>query len=144
MNVFVRCASPGLVVIVCSRLVWPQAPSACSTSKLTDDDARILLYVTPAAVAARKAGTDVDVEESKPSKELPAPNYFVATLVSQRPTRDSVLGNGILGSFAVDKRSGAVESLSNFTPVRGSELQRVQSWMRHGHCIHVDMRKDSR
>jgi hypothetical protein len=141
MNIFVRCASLGLVVIVCSRLVQPQAPSAGSSSKLTDDDARILLYVTPTAVAARMAGTDVDVEESKPSKEFPAANYFVATLVSQRPTRDSVLGNGILGSFAVNKRSGAVESLANFTPVRGSELQRIQSWMRHGHCIDVAQRQ---
>lgn len=59
MNIFVRCASLGLVVIVCSRFVWPQAPSACSTSKLTDDDARILLYAAPAAVAARKAAAEL-------------------------------------------------------------------------------------
>ena len=134
-----RCASLGLAVILSSRFVCPQAPSTCSPSKLADDDARILLYVTPIAVAARKAGTDV--EQSKPSKGLPAADYFVAALVSQRPTSESVLGNGILGYFAVDKRSGAVESLSNFTPVKGSELQRVQAWLRHAHCIHVELGK---
>ena len=140
MNIFLRCASLGLVVIVGSQFVWSQAPS-CRISKLTDDDARILLYVTPAAVAARKAGTDVDMEQSKPSKQFPAGDYFVSALVSRTPTENSVLGNGILGNFAVDKRSAEVQFLGDFTPVSGSELQRVQGWMRHGHCIHVELRK---
>jgi hypothetical protein len=138
MKILVRRVSLGLVLIVGSRFVWSQAPSTCSTSKLTDDD---VLYVTPAAVAARKAGTDVDMEQSNPSKEFPAGDYFVAALISRKPTRNSVLGNGVLGNFAVDKRSAEVQFLGDFTPVRGSELQRVQSWMRHGHCIHVESRK---
>jgi hypothetical protein len=137
MNIFSSCASSGLLMVVGCQLVWPQGSSACRTSKLTDDDARILLYVTPAAVEARKVGTDVDLEQSKPSKEFQAAVYFVAALVSQRPTSNSVLGNGILGYFVVDKRNGEVQSLNNFSPVAGGELQRVQSWMRHGHCIHA-------
>ena len=140
MNIFSRCASLGFLMIVGCQLVRPQGSSACRTSKLTDDDARILLYVTPAAVEARKAGTDVDLEQSKPSKEFPAADYFVAALVSQRPTSNSFLGNGILGYFVVDKRNGEVQSLNNFSPVSGGELQHVQSWMRHGHCIHVESR----
>ena len=106
-----------------------------SASRLTDDEAKILLYVTPAAVSARRAGTDVDIERSEPSKEFPARNFFVAALVSQKPTSGSVLGNGILGYFAVDKRTGDVESTSDFTPVKGKELGRVQAWLRHAHCI---------
>ena len=141
MNTFPQCVSLGLVVIVAPVFCLAQAPSACSTSKLTDDDARILLYVTPAAVAARKAWTDVEMEQSNPSKQFPAGDYFVAALVSRRPTENSVLGNGILGNFAVDKRSAEVQSLGDFTPVRGRELQRVQSWMRHGHCIRIASRK---
>jgi hypothetical protein len=110
--------------------------AACSAaSKLTDDDARILLYVTPAAVAARQAGTDVDIEPSAPSEQFPASDYFVAALVSQKPTSGSVLGNGILGYFAVDKRSGEVESTTDFTSVNGKELSRVQAYMRRSHCI---------
>ena len=113
-----------------------EAQSGCANvSKLTDDDARILLYVTPAAVDARKAGTDVDIEKSSPTKQFPAADYFVAALVSQKPTSGSGLGNGILGYFAVDKRTGLVESISDFTPVNGMELARVQNWMRHAHCI---------
>jgi hypothetical protein len=141
MKIFGKCACLGLFIVVGSRFACAQAPSACRASKLTDDDARILLYVTPAAVAARMAGTDVDMEQSQPSKQFPAADYFVATIVSQRPTSASVLGNGIVGNFVVDKRSAAVESLSNFTLVRGSELQRVQSWMRHGHCIRGEPRR---
>jgi hypothetical protein len=100
------------------------AQSACSgPSRLTDDDARILLYLTPAAVDARNAGTDVDIEKSEPSTQFPANEFFVAALVTQKPTGASVLGNGILGYFAVDKRTGEVEFTSDFTTVKGKELE---------------------
>ncbi len=111
------------------------APPCSASSKLTDDDARILLYVAPASVAARQDGTDVDIEPSAATEQFPASVYFVAALVSQKPTSGSVLGNGILGYFAVDKRSGAVESTSDFSPVSGRELSRVQALVRHSHCI---------
>ena len=107
----------------------------CSpASRLTDDDARILLYVTPYAIDARKAGTDVDIEKSAATKEYPESEYFSAVLISQKPSL-SALGNGIIGYFAVDKRSGAVISFADFTSVDGKELRRVQQWMRHAHCI---------
>jgi hypothetical protein len=111
---------------------------ACGApSRLTDDDARILLYVAPAAVDARRGGTDVDIEKSDSSRQFPVSDYFVAAIVTQKPTSSSSLGNGILGYFAVDKRSGLAESISNFTPINGMELSRVQNWMRHAHGIPV-------
>ena len=105
-------------------------PTCATSSRLTDDDARILLYVTPAAVEARTHGTDVDIEKSAPSAQFPAGDFFVAALVSQRPTGASALGNGILGYFAVDKRTGAVE----LTSVKGKELDRVRAWLLPAHC----------
>jgi hypothetical protein len=109
---------------------------ACSeTSKLTDDEARILLYVSPVAISARNAGTDIDIEKSATTKQFPADDYFVAAIVSQKPTGGGVLGNGILGYFAVDKRTASVESTSDFTPVKGKELARIQVWIRNIHCI---------
>jgi|ERR1700743_1484766 hypothetical protein len=104
--------------------------ASTATSRLTDDDACILLYVTPYAVEARKAGSDVDIEKSGPTKGYPVADYFVAALVSRKPSL-GVLGNGIIGYFAVDKRNGTVESMADFTPVNGMELRRVQNWMRH-------------
>lgn len=112
-----------------------QVIRACSPSRLTDDDAQILLYVTPAAVAVRRVGTDVDIQRSRPTPQFPADDFFVAALVSQKPTDQSVLGNGILGYYAVDKRTGEVESTGDFRPVKGKELGRVQVWLRHSHCI---------
>jgi len=113
-------------------------PSVCSPTKLTDDDARILLYATPIAVSARKNGTDVDIKESGTFEEFPTADFLVAAIVSQRPTSNSVLGNGIMGYFAVDKRSGSVELLGDFAEVKGGELGRVQEWLRKEHCIHVE------
>jgi hypothetical protein len=106
-----------------------------SPSKLTDDEAKILLYVTPAAVSARGTGTDVDIEKSSPTKQFPAQDYFVAEVVSQGSAGGGVLGNGVLGYFAVDRRTASVEFLGDFTLVKGKELARVQQWIRNAHCI---------
>jgi hypothetical protein len=111
------------------------ARAACSgSSRLSDDDAQILLYVTPAAIDARKAGTDVDIDKSAPSAQYPVDDYFVAALVSQTPTEASALGNGILGYFAVNKRTGEVKSTVDFTSVTGKELERIRTWLFHAHC----------
>lgn len=107
----------------------------CLPSELTDDEARILIYMTPIAINAWSHGADVNIEQSKASEEFPAPDYFVAAVVTQKPTSNSVLGNGILGYFSVDKHSAVVESLSDFTEVKSIELMHIQNWMRHEHCI---------
>ncbi len=113
-----------------------QTGHSCSlASRLTDDEARILLYVTPAAIQARLNGTDVDMEPSAPSKQYPANSFFVAALISRSPKGGGVLGNGILGYFAVNRQNGDVESTTDFSPVSGNELSRVQGWMRRSHCM---------
>lgn len=133
-----RTQSALFTLIVC--LMFTQlttAQNACSAgSKLTDDDAQVLLYVSPAAVQARKAGTDVDIEKSEPTGQFPAKDFFVAALVSKKPTGESALGNGILGYFSVDKRTGEVESTVDFTTVKGVELDRVRAWLLHARCAH--------
>ena len=45
-----------------------------------------------------------------------------------------MLGNGILRYFAVDKRTGEVESTGDLTIVRGKELDQVRAWLLHSHC----------
>lgn len=115
--------------------LFAQAKKACSSPiHLSDDEAQILLYMTPEAIAARQAGTDVDIERSKPTKQYPAVDFFAATLVSQKPTAGSVLGNGMLGTFAVNRHTGEVESTGDFTAVTGQELKRVRAWLLHAHC----------
>jgi hypothetical protein len=125
-----------LTVLMGIVLAQPtRAQFACSASSpLSDDDARILLYVTPAAIDARKAGTDVDIEKSAPSAQYPTKNYFVAALVSQKPTEAGTLGNGILGYFAVNKRTGEVKSTVDFALVTGKELERIRAWLFHARC----------
>jgi hypothetical protein len=107
----------------------------CSSKlRLSDDEAQILLYMTPAAIAARQEGTDVDIERAEPTREYPATDFLSATLVSDKPTSGSVLGNGILGTFIVDRRTGEVESGAAFERVEGKELKRVRPWLLHAHC----------
>lgn len=108
--------------------------SCISSFRLTNDEARILLYLTPSAIDARRAGTDVDIEPSKPTGQYPAVDFFLATLVSQKPTQGSALGNGILGAFIVDKHTGEVVFMGDFKPVHGRALERVRGWLLHSHC----------
>ncbi len=110
---------------------YAQASPNCSSTKLTDDDARILLYVSPVAESARKKGAEVDIKATEPSKKYPASDYFVAAIVSQK-----LFGKSILGNFAVNKRSGTVNALGNVTEIKGVELMRIQKLMRREHCIH--------
>ncbi len=111
------------------------ASSKCSSTKLSDDDARILLYVSPIAESARIKGADVDIKDSAPSEKHPASNYFVGAIVSKK-----LLGNAIAGNFVVDKRYGTVTALGDATEVKGAELMRIQELMRLEHCIHIRKR----
>jgi hypothetical protein len=114
--------------------LFAQATKPCTASfRLSDDEAQILLYVTPEAIAARQAGTDVDIERSEPTLQYPAADFFAGTLVSQKPTPGSVLGNGILGTFVVNRHTGEVESIGDFTTVKGKELNRIRGWLLHAH-----------
>jgi hypothetical protein len=112
-----------------------KAANACNPSTLTDDEAQILLYVSPPAVLARESGTDVVFERSEPDEQFPAGRFFVAAITSLRPTRLSSLGNGDLGYFIVDKQTAEVQSLGDLSTVKGKELGRVQALLRHSHCI---------
>lgn len=108
-----------------------QASSKCAATRLSDDDARILLYVSPLAESARKKGADVDIKDAAPSGKYPAPDYFVGAIVSKK-----FLSTAIVGNFVVDKRHGTVRALGNATEVKGIELMRIQNLMRLEHCIH--------
>jgi hypothetical protein len=126
--------------------VWADTPATCTPTKLSDEYARILLYASPIAWDAccknKKGGDDVrnELMVSEPTKEYPSDDFLVAAIVSRKPV--SALGNGILGYFIVDKRSGVVTSMSNFEEVKEKEFAKIQAWMRKEHCIQADFRKN--
>lgn len=109
-----------------------QAAPKCSATKLSDDDARILIYVSPRAEAARNQGAKVDIKDTEPSKKYPASDYFVGVIV-----RHKFFGDDMLGHFVVNKQTGTIKALGKSAEVKGVELKRIQSLMRLEHCIHV-------
>lgn len=122
------------ILLACAPLLAQTSKPCIASVRLSDDEAQILLYMTPEAVTARRAGTDVDIEHSGPTQQYPEADFFSATLVSRKPTSGSVLGNGILGTFTVNRHTGEVESTGDFTTVKGNELNRVRVWLLHAHC----------
>lgn len=125
---------------------WADTPPTCTPTKLSDEDARILLYASPIAWHAccenKSSGEDVrnELMISEPTKEYPSDDFLVAAIVSRKPV--SALGNGILGYFIVDKRTGVVTSMSDFEEVKESDFSKIQTWMRNEHCIQKDSSKN--
>lgn len=114
------------VLALAAALVSPGAGSGACRFRpgLSDVQAVRLLLSTPAALGVRPHG--VDVEASPPSPSLPASRAFSGALVSRTPG-DGALDNGLLGYFAVDRRTGAVTALADFSPVRGAALSRARA-----------------
>jgi len=126
----------GLLFLMLTLGVSPaQAAVKCSPTALGDDDARILIYVSPVAETAREQGAKVDIKDSEPPKKYPASDYFVGTVVSHK-----FFGDDNLGHFVVNRRTGSVMALGKSAEVKGAELMRIQNLMRLEHCIH-DKRK---
>ncbi len=126
------CTSSLFFLILAFSGSQAQAAPKCSVTKLSDDDARILIYVSPKAEAARKQGAKVDIRDTEQSKKYPASDYFVGAIV-----RHKLFGEDILGHFVVNKRTGTVKALGKTAEVKGVELNRIQNLMRIEHCIHV-------
>ena len=101
-----------------------RSPSCVFRPGLSDVEAVRLLKQTPAALGVRPHA--VEVEASPPSSALPRSRTFSGALVSRAPD-DGALDNGLLGYFAVDRRTGAVTSLADFSTVRGAALSRLRA-----------------
>lgn len=113
-------------------------------SKLNDREAESLLMVTPQFIEAGKEGGGIDIMRSDPSTSYPAPDFFVASIVTRLPTDKSFLGNGIVGYFVVDKGTAEVDTMADFSEVTGVKLRSLQKKLRQKHCITEDDLKDER
>ncbi len=84
---------------------------------LSDAEASRLVLQTPSALRLHGHGLYVLPSAAPATSKA----KFSGALTSKTPG-DGALDNGLVGYFAVDRRSGAVTSLADFTPVRSRAL----------------------
>lgn len=130
-----------ITLVLLISLAGVEAQEAAKAhSVLSVTDARILVYLSPAAKAVRRAGFDVYMEQAK-SEAYNQSDYYVFQMFDTRPC-EACSAN--VGFFAVNKRSADVRDLDaseRYPLVSSAELKGVQSLLRDAHGITSEMVK---
>ncbi|HEY4357822.1 MAG TPA: hypothetical protein VGN16_18870 [Acidobacteriaceae bacterium] len=123
-----------IVALITLSPAIAQSNKRHNLTSLSDNEAQALLQAIPSSISAKRQGVAVDIEKSGPTQGFPNEDFFVAAVVRERPAQESPLGNGILGYFAVDRHTGEVISLNDFTKVKSKHLDEVRFRMCRGKC----------
>ena len=96
--------------------------SGAELASVSERDARILVYLIPAAFELRAKGRDVVLDrESNMEKEVPGKYVFRMEGFPQNPC-----GSSLMGYFAVDKSSGDVTDNETNEAITSATLKGVQ------------------
>jgi hypothetical protein len=113
-------------------------PPACAPSLLSKDESQRLLSVIPAAESARRLGGRVDAVDWTRGAEFRNDVYYFYMLLTDRK-QATLLDNGLIGYFAVNKRTGSVVEAASGATVQGKALAMRQAEIRTRHCVTREM-----
>jgi hypothetical protein len=109
----------------------PTTADSCRPSELKKYEAEILIYLTPEASEARKAGEKVSWELQS-SVKLNQNDFFVFYLYNVGAPESS---SPTIGYFAVNKHTAEVWNMNSKELLHSAELLSVGEIFRRGHCI---------
>lgn len=97
------------------------------------------MMTIPEAIVAKKAGGALEVVDFRPgSSDRTNAFYFFMVMVSGKGMMTTLLNNGVIGYFAVSKKTArvvdAVAGTENES-IKGKLLEQAQSKLRARHCI---------
>lgn len=125
-----------LFIGIASSLLQVQA--ACVPRPLSKEEARRLLSVVPAAAAAKRLGGRVDAMDWSPGPDFRNDLYYFFTVLTDKK-QITILENGLIGYFAVNKTTGEVVEATSDARVESKTLETVQGKIRAQHCISPEM-----
>lgn len=132
-----------LLALVIPLIVVPNAQSktSCTATPFSREEAKYLLTFIPQAVIARRAGSKIEAVNWNPGpsyrKDL---FFFYLLLASGSGMHTTMLDNGVIGYFAVNKVTGrVVGGPSGDQTIEGEALMRVQTKLRTEHCINQNL-----
>jgi hypothetical protein len=129
------------MLLAASSAVGAQA--ACVPKPLSREEARHLLTVIPAIDAAKRLGGRIDATDWSPGSDFRNDiYYFYMVLTNKRQV--TLLDNGLIGYFAVNKRTAQVVETTSGAPVQSKALETMQTEIRSQHCISPEMVRKGR
>ncbi len=84
-----------------------QAQAACLPRQLSKQEARRLVSIVPAAEAAKRLGGRIDAMDWFPGADFRNDVYYFYVVLTDKK-QVTVLDNGLIGYFAVNKKTGEV------------------------------------
>ena len=127
-----RVVAVPLFIGLASSLLQVQA--ACAPRPLSREEARRLLSVVPAAAAAKRLGGRVDAMDWLPGPDFRNDVYYFFTALTDKK-EVTVLENGLIGYFAINKTTGQGVEATSGTAVQSNALEAMQGKIRGQHCI---------
>ena len=134
-----------ITVLLLAIRLFAQNPTSTvpkTPSQLSLSDARILVYLTPAAKQVRKTGVDVFMEQST-SDKINQKDYYVFQMLS---TRECDACSANVGYFAVNKHTADVRDFDadDQRLLTSKEMAGVQHILKDAHYITADVIKQYR
>ena len=118
-------------------MTFAHAGSICVASRLSDDEASQLVMHVPDAIRAEHAGGKLYTLDYAPDINYRKDLFIFFELHTKGDgVKTTLLENGLIGYFAVNKITGQVfNGLPEFGAITGKSLSKLQSKLRSAHCI---------
>ena len=132
---------PALVVSVFALTLQAGGAAAapCTATALSKAEARMLMLKIPEAILIRGTGGTVEPTDSDAKGTYPH-SIFYNFMLQTSNTQGTLLDNGLIGYYAVNRISGGVVNLMlDPGEVLGPELTKAQLLLRKKHCIDPHM-----
>jgi hypothetical protein len=112
-----------------------QRPKSCGPTPILRDEAEKLLGVVPEVLAAKHEGGKLTFVNWEPGPDYRVRTFYFFQVLSTA-TSTTVLDNGMIGYFGVNRVTGEVVELNSDKPhVDGIDLKRLQTALRVKHCV---------
>ena len=127
-----------LIVVAAALFSLLQVQAACVPRPLLNEEARRLLSMVPMADAAKRLGSRIDAMDWLPGSDFRNDVYYFYTVVTDKK-QVTILENGLIGYFAVNKTTGEVMEATSDKRVESKALETMQGKIRAQHCISPEM-----
>lgn len=119
------------LLLFAASIPMAQGDTHCPATPISIAEARQLATSVPEAISIKRAGGAVTVISYMPPRHKDAFYYLV--LMTTR-TKQTLLNNGIIGYFSVNKVTGLVVNVAD-EDVVGEQLEKLQAELRAKRCI---------
>jgi hypothetical protein len=124
-----------LLSVICATTA--RSGNSCVPTHLSQKEAQRLVLTIPDAVAARKLGSKLSAVNYDPGPTYSHEQFYYFMLLSSM-TKATLLDNGIIGYFSVNKATGRILDVAD-EEVLDETLAKLQAALWVKHCVSQDL-----